>query len=282
MAKLSASQRAKLPDSAFAYIDARGRRLLPINDEAHVRNALARFEQVRFESDAARERSRKRLLNAAKRFGIVPVGFITTQLQSERTRSASEPLPTGFVTLLLTDIEDSTALLRQLGARYASLLRAVRTLIRQAVRRAGGREVDARADEFFAVFTRPQAAVEAAVALQRALAARSWPDQVQCRVRVGIHSGRPTVSDAGYVGLSVHTAARVSFAAHGGQILVTPEAISAMKGSPPPGVAFRDLGAHRLPGIPGLQPLFQVEADGLQEDFDPPRTTAPVAERADA
>ena len=84
MARLDSTKRADLPNSAFAYVDARGRRRLPINDEAHVRNALARFGQVRFEDEAARERARKRLLNAAKKYGIVPVGFITGQLQSER------------------------------------------------------------------------------------------------------------------------------------------------------------------------------------------------------
>src|SRR5438270_6631621 len=82
MARLKTGKRARLPDRAFAYVDARGRRRLPIHDEAHVRNALARFTQVGFEDDAARERARTRLLNAAKKYGIVPVGFITGQLQS--------------------------------------------------------------------------------------------------------------------------------------------------------------------------------------------------------
>src|SRR5438445_7826517 len=89
MPRLSSSQRARLPDSAFAYIDSRGKRRLPINDEAHVRAALARFEQVSFEDDTARERARKRLLNAAKKYGIVPVGFITGQLQSERRHATA-------------------------------------------------------------------------------------------------------------------------------------------------------------------------------------------------
>jgi sigma-B regulation protein RsbU (phosphoserine phosphatase) len=87
MAKLNSRKRASLPDSAFAYIDARGRRRLPIYDEAHVRNALARFNQVAFENEAARERARKRLLKAAKKYGIVPVGFITGQFQSERRKT---------------------------------------------------------------------------------------------------------------------------------------------------------------------------------------------------
>jgi hypothetical protein len=89
MPPLSGKKRAGLPNSAFAYIDSRGRRRLPINDKAHVRNALSRFNQVAFENDAARERARKRLLNAAKKYGIVPIGFITGQLQSERKHATA-------------------------------------------------------------------------------------------------------------------------------------------------------------------------------------------------
>jgi len=129
MARLKTSERKELPDSAFAYIDARGRRRLPINDEAHVRNALARFERVAFETDEARERARVRLLKAAKRYGIVPVGFITGQIRSERAPRPADrkALPTGSVTFLMTDIEGSTELLRRLGRRYASVLSETRT-----------------------------------------------------------------------------------------------------------------------------------------------------------
>src|SRR2546428_5084741 len=84
MSRLSTRRRARLPDRAFAYIDSRGRRRLPVHDKAHVKNALARFSQVVFETDPAREQVRRRLLNAAKKFRIVPVGFITGQLQSEQ------------------------------------------------------------------------------------------------------------------------------------------------------------------------------------------------------
>src|SRR4029453_1773219 len=84
MARLNPKKRARLPDRAFAYVDSRGRRRLPVHDKAHVKNALARFSQVIFETDAAREQARRRLLNAAKKFRIVPVGFITGQLQTEQ------------------------------------------------------------------------------------------------------------------------------------------------------------------------------------------------------
>src|SRR6186997_3071282 len=132
MAKLSARERANLPDRAFAYIDSDGRRRLPINDEAHVRNALARFNRVLFEDDAARDKARTRLLKAAKRHGIVPVGFIDTQLRPK--------LPTGHLTLLFIDIEGSSRHLAELEDRYSPLLAAVRRIERAAVRSFAGYE----------------------------------------------------------------------------------------------------------------------------------------------
>jgi class 3 adenylate cyclase len=277
MAALSDRDRAKLPNSAFAYVNSRGERKLPIHDEAHVRNALARFNRVVFEDEAARERARNRLLKAAKKYGIVPVGFITGQLRAEGRRGP--PLPTGSVTFLLTDIEGSTGLLTKLGDRYGDLLRDVRHIVRQAVVRAGGREVDARADEFFAVFQVPSQAIDAAVALQRALGERTWPRRVECRVRVGIHTGRPTLTDGGYIGLSVHTAARVCGIAHGGQIVVSGKTRTAARGGLPAGVRLRSLGRHRLPGLSTAEALFQVEADGILGGFpalsiEPARTKA--------
>src|SRR2546429_8062197 len=89
MARLKTGKRVRLPDSAFAYVDSRGRRRLPVHDKAHVRNALARFNQVIFEDEAARERARTRLLNAAKKYGIVPVGFMTGQLQSQMSEAVA-------------------------------------------------------------------------------------------------------------------------------------------------------------------------------------------------
>src|SRR5688572_14505926 len=281
MARLKTRKRARLPDRAFAYVDARGRRRLPIHDKAHVRNALARFNQVDFENDAARERARKRLLNAAKKYGIVPVGFITGQLQTEREHAAAQirataidaaALPTGLVTLLMTDIEASTILLRKLGDRYGALLNDVRDILRAATRRGGGKEIDARADEFFAVFERPGAAVETAVAVQRELSTRAWPDGLEVTVRLGIHSGRPTLTDVGYIGLAVHTTARVCAAAHGGQILTSAATRSAIGTSAPSGIRFRSLGRHRLPGLAEPEMLFQVQARGLHATFPPPRS----------
>ena len=188
MADLRAKERAALPDSAFAYIDSAGKRRLPIHDEPHVRNALSRFDRVNFEDDAARDRARQRVLRAAKKYGIVPLGFIDNQLRPGRR------LPTGTVTLLFADIEDSTQLLARLGDRYGPLLTGVRRAIRTAVRSRGGHEVDARADEYLAAFAATSGAVTAAIEAQRALAAASWPSGSRVRVRMGIHTGRPTLN----------------------------------------------------------------------------------------
>lgn len=263
MAELGAKARANLPDSSFAYIDSTGRRLLPIQDEAHVRNALARFNRVLFEDEAARDRARTRLLRAAKRHGIVPVGFIEGQLRPERR------LPTGRVALLLADIEGSTNLLTALGDRYPPLLSGVRRILRKEIRKAGGHEIDARADEFFAAFARPAAALEAALAIQRAMAATSWTDSRSVRVRIGLHVGRPTLTTTGYVGIAVSTVARLCDVGHGGQILAS----SAMRDAIelPEGVALRSLGRHRLRGIPDEHEILQATVNDLPSAFPPLR-----------
>lgn len=259
MVRMSATERARLPDGAFAYVDARGHRRLPIHDEAHVRNALGRFERVAFESDIAREKARTRLLRAARRHGIVPVGFITGQIQAERrTPTSVASLPTGTVTFLMTDIEGSTQLLHELGEGYAAVLAEVRRIHRRAVRAVGGREVDARADEYFACFGRPADAVAAALEIRRRLAEGVGAGRVRVRVRAGIHGGRPTLTEDGYVGLSVHTVARICAVAHGGQILASERTREALGGALPEGSRVRSIGIHALRGIPGEHELYEV------------------------
>jgi class 3 adenylate cyclase len=270
MPPLRAKERAQLPDSAFAYIDSRGKRRLPIHDAAHVRNALARFGQVAFEDDAARDRARSRLLRAAKKHGIMPIGFISSQLEPQRK------LPKGHVTFLLTDIEGSTELLGRLDDQYASLLTDVRRRVRAAVRQAGGREVSARGDDQFAVFERASAALEAALAIQRATQAGGWPGGVDVRLRIGLHRGRPELTDTGYVGLSVHAAARICFAAHGGQIVMSSAVRTAVLDSLADGVSLRSLGRWRFRGLPEPVDLFQVDAADLLADFPPLRSAVPA------
>jgi class 3 adenylate cyclase len=277
MAQLRAAERDKLPDRAFAYIDSRGRRRLPIADASHVRNALARFNQVEFEDAEARERARLRLLRAAKRFRIVPVGFISSQLRAERVIGASQSaahvdLPSGFVTMLMTDIEGSTALVDLLGDDYGGLLADVRDIQREAAERCGSIVVETRADEFFAVSDCPRSALETAIDLQRQLRSRRWRTDRGVRVRVGIHAGYPTLHDGNYIGMAVHTTARICAAAHGGQIVVSGDTKTALTGMIPDGVRFKRLGSHHLRGIPDEQLLFEVASAGLTGRFPPPRT----------
>jgi class 3 adenylate cyclase len=275
MATLGSAQRAKLPDSAFAYIDAQGKRRLPIYDESHVRNALARFNQVAFDDEEARDRALTRLLKAAKKYGIVPVGFISGQLRSVRELGrAGEPvqLPSGFVTMLMTDIEGSTALVEQLEDRYRGLIDEVRTILRSTATNADGRVVETRADEFFAVFESPAAALTTSMLIQNEFRTRSWADNLEVRVRVGIHCGYPTLNDANYIGLPVHIAARICAAAHGGQIIISGDTRTALKGAIPEGVRFKSLGQHRLRGIRDEVTLYQIAAKGLVSRFPPPRT----------
>jgi len=266
MASLSAKERAALPDSAFAYVDSSGRRRLPIHDAAHVRNALARFGQVAFEDDAARDRARIRLLRAAQKHGIMPIGFLSAQLAPQRK------LPKGHVTFLLADLEGSTELLGRLDDGYATLLADIRRLVRAEVRHAGGREVDARGDEVFVVFERAPAALEAAIAIQRAMRAATWPDGSDVRLRVGVHRGRPALTETGYVGIAVHAAARIGFAAHGGQIVLSAAVRSAVIDSLADGISLRDLGAWRFRGLPEPMALFEVQAPDLLADFPPLRS----------
>jgi class 3 adenylate cyclase len=270
MPPLRAKERAQLPDSAFAYIDSRGRRRLPIHDAAHVRNALARFGQVAFEDEAARDRARARLLRAAQKHGIMPIGFISAQLQPQRK------LPTGHLTFLLTDIEGSTELLGRLDDGYAPLLADIRRLVRAELRRAGGREVSARGDDVFAVFERAPAAIEGALGIQRAMRAADWPDGMDVRLRIGLHRGRPALTETGYVGLSVHAAARICFSAHGGQIVASSAVRSAAEESLGAGVSLRSLGDWRFRGLPEPVAMFQVEAPDLEADFPPLRGAVPA------
>jgi class 3 adenylate cyclase len=271
---LNVRARAALPDSAFAYVDARGRRRLPVNDAAHTRNALARFEQTVFEDDRAREQARQRLLKAARKYGISPIGFFDRQLRKERRQGEMDAkeakmarLPAGVVTFLLADVEASTRITQELGDSWPTLLADLWRILRRAVRAARGDEVDVRGDEYFAVFRRPLDAVLASIAAQRAISKHAWPDGRRLRVRIGLHTGKPTIADASYVGLAVHTVARVCCAGHGGQILLSAASSDAIASRLVDEVRLRALGEFSLSGLPRPEPLFQVEAAGLLDRF---------------
>ena len=140
------------------------------------------------------------------------------------------------------------------------------------MRSAGGREASARGDDVFAVFERAPAALEAALAIQRAMRAGAWPGGNDVRLRIGLHRGRPALTDTGYVGLSVHTAARICFAAHGGQIVMSSAVQAALLESLADGITLKSLGTWRFQGLRDPEDLFQVEAADLLVDFPPLRS----------
>ncbi len=171
-------------------------------------------------------------------------------------------LPTGTVTFLFTDIEGSTTLLDHLGAeRYAEALAQHRRVVRAAFGRHGGVEVDTQGDAFFVAFPTAPAAIEAAEEAQRALA--TGP----IRVRMGIHTGSPHVTEEGYVGADVHRAARIAAVAHGGQVVVSSTTAELVDPS-----ALRELGEHRLKDLTRPQQLHQLLGDGLLVEFPPLQT----------
>ena len=179
-------------------------------------------------------------------------------------------LPTGTVTFLFTDIEGSTRLLARLPDRFGDLLAEHQRVLRGAFGAHGGREVGREGDSFFVAFARAPDALAAAVDGQRALARTRWPEDADVRVRMGIHTGEAALRGGDYVGLDVHRAARISAAAHGGQVLVSSATHALVADELPPGVVLRDLGEHRLKDLERPEQLFQVVAGDLPSDFPPP------------
>lgn len=175
-------------------------------------------------------------------------------------------LPTGTVTFLFTDIEGSTNLLRRLGTqRYGRELSAHHDVVRGSIAAHGGVEVGTEGDAFFVVFTDASEAVSAAAEIQRRL------DGSSVRIRMGLHSGTATLLDGEYVGLDIHKAARVSAAAHGGQVLVT-SATRSLSEAP-----ARDLGEHRLKDFPTPERLFQIGPGDFPPLRAPKLTNLPLA-----
>src|SRR5881397_4426247 len=155
-------------------------------------------------------------------------------------------LPTGVVTLLFTDVEGSTRLLHELGDGYGEALHEHRRRLRAAFADHDGVEVDTQGDAFFVAFARASDAVAAASDGQRALA------DGPIRVRMGLHTGEPRLTEEGYVGLDVHRGARIAAVGHGGQVLVSQTTRELVPDH------LRELGEHRLKDFSKPIALFQL------------------------
>jgi class 3 adenylate cyclase len=189
-------------------------------------------------------------------------------------------LPSGTLTFLFTDIEGSTRLLQELRGGYAQVLADHHRLLRAAFGEWGGQELHSQGDAFFVAFPRARDAIGAAVAAQRALAAHPWPDGLAVRVRMGLHTGEPSLSEAGLVSLAVHRAARISSAGHGGQVLLSSTTCDLVEDELPDDVRVRDLGEHRLKDLDRPERLYQLEIEGLPADFPPLKTLEKQPEHA--
>jgi DNA-binding NarL/FixJ family response regulator len=163
---------------------------------------------------------------------------------------------------MFTDVEDSTGLVLELGDDYTQVIADHRRLVRTAVEEHRGYEVDCRGDEFFLAFARPLDAVAAAMAIQRDHDAHPWPVERDVRVRIGIHTGQPTIEDDDYVGIDVHHVARLCAAGHGGQVLLSKAAMDVLEDVP-----AKDLGEHELRGLKGRERIFQLIHGGPPRDF---------------
>jgi class 3 adenylate cyclase len=186
-------------------------------------------------------------------------------------------LPGGTVTFLFSDIEGSTRLLERLGDRYSEVDRDHRRILRERLGESGGREIDNQGDAFFFSFSRAKDAVAGAVAAQRQLAANAWPDGVDVKIRMGLHTGEPSVGEEGYLGMDVVRAARICSAGHGGQILVSETTRALVGNSVPEGVSIRDLGQAQLKDIQHER-IYEL---ALGEHEFPPLKTAPTTTGAD-
>jgi len=179
-----------------------------------------------------------------------------------------EALTRGTYTFLFTDIEGSTRLEKRVGReRYGELRERQREILRAVWEAGGGREQGTEGDSFFVVFPEAPAAVEAAIAAQRALAAEPWPDDAPIRVRMGLNSGGAEVTGESLVGLGVNRAARIASLAHGGQILASKLTQDLLEDHPLDGVRLRDLGDHRLKDLSAPVRIVQIVAEGLPTDF---------------
>ena len=196
-------------------------------------------------------------------------------------------LPSGTVTFVFSDIEGSTALLKQLGEGYDRVLSDHRRLMRETFTERGGVEIDTQGDAFFFAFPRARDAVEAAVEVQRAHAAHDWPEGCAVLVRMGLHTGEPAVGSEGYLGLDVVRAARLCTAGKGGHVLLSDTTRALVGATLPEGVSIFPLGERRLKDFDEPERVFELEIEGATPPHEhetaepqvppPPQPPAPRA-----
>ena len=184
----------------------------------------------------------------------------------------AEPLPSGTVTFLFTDIEGSTQrwdahrdAMRTAVARHDALLRAV-------CERHGGVVFKTVGDAFCVAFRRPQDALEAALDVQHVLHAEDFSSVGGLAVRMALHTGAADERDGDYFGQPVNRVARLLAIGHGGQVLVSGTTANLLQGVLPKQASLRDLGEHTLRDLSRPEQVYQLIAPGLQEAYPPLRS----------
>lgn len=189
--------------------------------------------------------------------------------------------PSGTVTLVFTDIQNSTALWERFRAAFLTVVREHNRLMREALLPWNGYEVRAEGDAFFLVFDSAASAVCFAADVQRTFSAFRWDEALAgcplIQVRIGMHAGVPLLDEApgtvDYFGPAANVAAHVTAAASGGQVVVTEAVRILAEPDLPSGYYFVDLGIHRLKGAPDER-LWQVNHPDLPPQFPPPRVAS--------
>jgi class 3 adenylate cyclase len=180
-------------------------------------------------------------------------------------------LPSGTVTFVFSDIEASTMLLKRLSERYGDLIAKHRRIVRDTFGAHKGGEIDTQGDAFFFAFARARDAVIAAVAVQRAHVVQEWPGGVNPRVRMGLHTGEPSLGDEGYLGLDVVRAARLCGAAKGGQILMSETTRALVGSSLPDDVSVFPVGERQLKDIDEPERVYELAIEGIDlQEREPP------------
>jgi DNA-binding NarL/FixJ family response regulator/class 3 adenylate cyclase len=175
----------------------------------------------------------------------------------------------GTVTFLLADVEGSSLLQGDERVDYPVVIGRIRKILRTAVEANAGHEIDAVGDELLAGFSDAERAVSAAFEAQRAMRDEDWPEYLRARIRIGLHTGTPSIGVEGYTGIDLVRTSRIANAGHGGQILASAATVAAVTAVP-----SRDLGQQQLERLPDPEHIHQLLADDLPQDFPPLRNTS--------
>jgi class 3 adenylate cyclase/tetratricopeptide (TPR) repeat protein len=193
------------------------------------------------------------------------IDTMISAVETERPDVRSFAAPDGTVTILFSDIEDSTLMAERLGdERWIEVLRAHNSVFRSHLRAHGGHEVKSQGDGFMLVFSDPRRAIECAAAIQRDLAEQEVGGGERISVRMGLHAGEAIREEGDFFGRSVILAARIAAQAGGGEILVSQdlrEMVAPEEGEPngDDGELAFDAGRElELKGLAGTHRVFRA------------------------